>query len=195
MSPAFFCGDESSSNLYSFCPKHKRSCHTSSVSNSSCCNDWNVYGVRHLGNKNHCCRFSNMSSCFCSFCNHSVSTTPLHSFCKSYRSNNRNHLYSGFLPHSHILFRISCSCCNSLYSFFRNNFSNFICIWAHQHNVYAKRFLCSLFYFPNLLSYPFCRSAGCANQSKSSCFGYSCRQMIFCHPCHTALDNGIFNSK
>ena len=136
-----------------------------------------------------------MPSCFRSFCDNRIGMTAFHSLCKCNRRNNRNHFYIRFFPHLHIFFRRTGSCCNNFYLFFHNYLCNFICIRTHKHNVDSERFICHLLCLLYLISHPFRRSACRSDNSQTACLGYCRCQMIFCNPCHPALNDRIFNSQ
>ena len=61
----------------------------------------------------------------------SISAAALHKLRKSHRSNDRDYDDSCFLPHLHILCRISGSCRNNLHALFNNHLRHIIRIRAH----------------------------------------------------------------
>ena len=190
----FICYNKMCSHLDAFCSQHECRSNSSSIGNSSGCNNRNTDCIYNLWNKYHRCTLADMSAGFTTFCYQCIRTTAFHSFCQGHRSNDRNNLYAGFLPHLHVFLRITRTGGNNLYAFFGNHLCNFICIRTHQHDVDTEWFVCQFFCLAYLISYPVCRSTCCTDESQSAGFGYTCCQMVFCHPGHTALKDRVFNS-
>ena len=190
----FICNDKMCSHLNTFCSQHKCGGDSSSVCNSSGSNNRNIDCIHDLRNKHHRCTLADMSAGFTSFCYQGICPAAFHSLRQGYRSNNRNNLYSGFFPHLHVFLRITCTGGHNFYTFFNDYLCDLICIRTHQHDVDTERFVCQFFCLAYLISYPVCRSTCCTDESQSAGFRYTCCQMIFCYPGHTALDDRVFNS-
>ena len=92
---------------------------------------FDFYRINDLRNESHGGRLTDMSAGFGSLCNDSISAAALHKLRKSHRSNDRDHDDSCFLPHLHVLCRISGSCRNDLHALFNNHLRHIIRIRAH----------------------------------------------------------------
>ena len=110
--------------------------------------------------------FANVPAGFRTLRHKSVGPAALHTFCQCNGSNNRYNLYSRFLPHLHIFFRVSGACCNNFHALFHNNFCHVVRIRTHKHNIYSKRLICQFPCLPDLFAYPVRRSACSSNKSK-----------------------------
>ena len=183
-----------SPHLYSLCSQHKCRRNSSSISNTARRNDRYLHRVRDLRHEDHRGVLSDVSARLAAFGNYRVGAAALHTFCQCDRSNHRDHLHTCFLPHLHIFLRIPCSGGHHLDAFLGNDLRNLVRIWAHQHDIHPERTVRQLLRFLNLLPHPLGRSACGADQPQSSCIGCRRRQVILCNPCHTALDDRIFNS-
>ena len=191
----FLCCHKSGSHLYGFCTQHKGCRDPTTVCNSTCCNYRDLYCIHDLRYQRHSGCLTDMSAGLGSLCYHCICATALHSSCKSYRCNNRDHLYSGSFPCFHVFFRASGTGCYYLDPFFYYDLRNLIGTWTHQHDVYTKSLICQFFRLTDLLTHPLCRCVCRCDQSQAACLGYCCRNVMICHPGHTALDDGIFNTK
>ena len=92
---------------------------------------FDFYRINDLRNESHGGRLTDMSAGFGSLCNDSISAAALHKLRKSHRSNDRYHDDPCFLPHLHVLCRISGSCRNDLHALFNNHLRHIIRIRAH----------------------------------------------------------------
>ena len=136
-----------------------------------------------------------MTAGFTAFCDDSISPAALHPFRQGRGSHHRNHFYSGIFPELHVFFRISGSCCHHRYFFLGNDLCHLCGIRAHEHNVDTEGLSGQLPDLVDLLPHPGSRSVGSPDDAKAPGLGDSRRQMVFCHPGHSALDDGVFGSK
>ena len=185
---------KNSSHLDSSGSQHKCCRHTSAICNTTRCDHRDIHCIDNLRNQYHCGKLSDMSSGLCTLGNDCICTAALHTFCKCYRSNDRNDLHSGCFPVCHVFFRTSCTCCHYFDVLFQDYLCNLVCFRIHQHDVHTKWFVSQLFCLADLFSYPLCRCTACGDQPKATRIGYGCCQMIVCNPGHTALDHRILNS-
>ena len=191
----FLCCHKTSSHLYGFRTQHKGCRDSTAVCNSACRDHRDLYCIHNLWYQRHSSCLTDMSAGLSSLSNHRICTAALHSSCKSYRCNDRDHFYSCSFPFFHIFLRASGAGCYHFDAFFHDDLRNLIGAWAHQHDVYTERLICQFFCFADLLTYPFRRCVCCCDQSQAACLGYCCRNVMVCHPGHTALDNWIFDTK
>ena len=195
MGPALFCGYKMSTHLHALCTQHKGCRNASSICDSPCCNHRNAHCIRNLRHQNHCGGLPDMSAGFTAFRHNRICTAAFHSLCVGNGSDYRYDLHTCFLPHFHVLFRVAGTSGNHRNLFLYNNFCNLICVWTHQHNINAKWLVSKLLYLLYLLAYPLSRGTCSTDQAKSASLRNSCCQVVFCHPCHASLNDGIFNSK
>ena len=136
-----------------------------------------------------------MTAGFHAFCHNSVSSAPLHHLSHCYTGNHRHDLYSRFLERLHIFGRVARTCSDHLDSFLDHYLHHIRGIGIHQHDIDTYGLICQGFCLSDLFSYHLCGRGSCSNDTESACFRDSCRKMMFCHPCHTTLNNGIFYLK
>ena len=131
MNDGFLCDNKSCSHLDCLSAQHEGRRDSSSIADAACRDDRDRYRVNDLRNESHGGRLTDMSAGFGSLCNDSISAAALHKLRKSHRSNDRDHDDSCFLPHLHVLCRISGSCRNDLHALFNNHLRHIIRIRAH----------------------------------------------------------------
>ena len=192
---AFLCNQEACSHLNCFCAQHKSCRDTASVTDTACRDNRNRNRIYDLRYQSHSGCLTNVSARLGSLCHNCVCAIALHSLCQSYGSHNRDYLDTGCLPHLHIFLRVSSAGGYNLYAFLHNNLCHFIGVWAHQHNIYAKRLVGCCFYLTDIVPDYLGRSICSANQAQTACCRYGCRQMALCHPCHTTLNDRALNSQ
>ena len=190
----FFGCHKSCSHLNCFCTQHKCCSHSSSICNSSGCNHRCINGICHLWHQCHGCSGTDMATGFHSLCHNSICATADHEFCHSYTCYYRNYFNTCFFPEAHEFGWISGSCCDNRNLLLNYHLCHFRCIRIHQHDIYTKWFAGAFLHLANLLPNHFRWSTGCTDNTKSTCFRYCSSQMIFCNPCHSALDNRLFYS-
>ena len=158
------------SHLNCSCSQQKRCGNSSSIRNSSGCNDRNRNRIYNLRHQNHRRILSDMTSGFCPFCHNRVCPAALHPLRHCYRCDNRNHFHTRRFPHLHIFFRIPSPRRHNRDSFLDNNLCHLVRIRTHKHNIHTKWLVCKLLHFSDLLTHPFWRRTCCSNQSQTSGF-------------------------
>ena len=191
----FLCGNKTGSHLYSLCTQHKSRRNPTAICDSTCRDHRDLYRIHNLWYQRHGSCLTDMSTGLGSLSYHRICAAALHSSCKSYGCNDRDHFYSCSFPCFHVFLRASGTGCYHFDAFFHYDLRNLIGVWTHQHDVYTERLICQFFCFADLLTYPFCRCVCCRDQSQASCFGYCCRNVMVCHPGHTTLNDWIFDTK
>ena len=96
-------------------------------------------------------------------------------------------------PQLHEFSGVSRTCRYRLYSFFHNDLRYFFCVGIEQHDIHAEGLVGQLFAFADFLPDDLRRSGSGTDDTKASGIRYRCRQLMFRHPCHAALENGIFD--
>ena len=135
-----------------------------------------------------------MSTCFCSFCHNCICAGSFYSRRQCQVRYNRYDLDACLLHFSNVFSRISCSCRYHRYFFFAYDIDQFLHIICQKHDIYAKRLVCHLSYFRDLIPQPVSAFATGCDNAKTPAIAYSSRQITFCDPCHSSLDDGILRS-
>ena len=193
MHDGFLCYHKTGTHLHCLGTQHHSCCHTSSVCNSSGCNNRNVHCIHHLRYQSHSGCGANMSTRLSSLCDNCISTRTDHHLCHGHTGNYRNYLYSGFFPLRDKLTRISCSGSHYRNLLLDYHLCHFRSIGIHQHYIHTERLVCQLFHPANLLTNHLCRRTGCADDSQTACLRYSRCQVVLSHPGHSALYHRILN--
>ena len=189
----FVCYHKTSTNLNCLCSKHHSSCKSSSICNTTGRNYRNIDCIHYLWHQCHSRSRTNMSAAFHAFCYNGIGSGSFHQFCHSNTCHNRNHLNSCGFPHIHIFTGVACARGNNLYSFVYDHLCNRIRFRVHQHDIYTKWLICQFFRLFNLLSYKFCRSSTGTNDTQSTGIGDCGSKIMLRNPCHSPLNNWIFN--
>ena len=195
MNRGFFCNNKTGSHLYCLCAKHHSCRKSTSICNSTGCNDRNGYRIYYLWYECHRRLGTDVSTGLHSLSDQCIRTATLHQLCQCHACHNRDHFDFGFFPHAHIFGRIAGAGCYYLNAFLHNYFCNLICFRIHQHEIYSKRLVGFFFCCLNLLTHPGSRCSTCSDNAESAGIGYRTGQFMCCDPCHTALNDRIFDSQ
>ena len=159
---------ESGTYLYPSC-SHKESCSkTSAVSDSASHNNWEFHLRDYLGHESHGGKLSNVSSGFHALHNAGICTFGLNSLCKLYVWYHRNYLYPCCLQRFKVRHRISCTKGYEIRLFTADDLYDFILIWSHEHDIYAKGLVCKFTGLANFLLHILSGSSAAGNYSRSS---------------------------
>ena len=189
----FLCCHKSGSHLYGFCTQHKGCRDPTTVCNSTCCNYRDLLlasttcGTSAIVVVSPICPPDSVPA--------TTASAPQRSIllARATDATTGITLYLRQLSMLPCIFRASGTGCYYLDPFFYYDLRNLIGTWTHQHDVYTKKVLSvSFFALTDLLTHPLCRCVCCYDQSQAACLGYCCRNVMICHPGHTALDDGIF---
>ena len=195
MDDGLFRHNKPRSHLNRLCAQHESCGHSSAVGNSAGCDHRDLHRVHNLGYQSHGGSFADVAAGLRSLSHHGVSAGLFHHLGQSHAGNHRDYLDSRGFPHVHVFTRVSGSCGDDFYAFLHNHLRHVIRIRTHEHYVDTKWLARPLFCLADIIPDHISGSIGTANQAKSACLGHSRCQMIFRHPGHTALDDGIFNTK
>ena len=192
---AFRSGKEARANLNAFCTQSNSSGKATAVSNASCRNNGDGNGIAHRRGKRHCSKFPDMTARLAAFSHNSVCPTALHTSSQSSRSHNRNDLASCLFPHIDVVSRIAGARGYHTNLHLCGKLSELRSLRVHQHNVQAERLVRKTASFFNLLADPRNGSRSAGNDSQAACFAYGGGKFRIGDPCHTTLDDGLFNAQ
>jgi len=184
---------EPGSHLDSLSSQHEGRCHSSAIGDTSGRDHRDRHRIHHLRHQCHGCGGTDMSAALHAFRHYGVCSCPLHHLRHSYTCHHRDDLHSGIFPQLHEFSGVSRTCRYRLYSFFHNDLRYFFCVGIEQHDIHAEGLVGQLFAFTDFLPDDLRRSGSGTDDTKASGIRYRCRQLMFRHPCHASLENGIFD--
>ena len=192
---AFRSGKEARANLNAFCAQSNSSSKATAVCNASCGNNGNGNGITYRWGKRHCGELTDMTARFTALSHNSVGPTALHASSQGRRSHHRNNLASCLFPHIDVVSGITSTCGYYTNLHLCGKLSELRSLRVHQHNVQAERLIRKTASFFDLLADPRNGSRSAGNDSQAACFAYGGCKFRIGNPCHTTLDDGLFNTQ
>ena len=192
---AFFGSQETGAHLHAFGTQGEGGQKTSSVGDSTRCDDGDGYRLAHGGNQRHGGELADMAAGFASFRNHCVGADALHALGKCRGGDHGHHLAAGFLPDGNVVGRAARAGGDDIHLQLRQHGGDLRDVGAHHHHIAADGLIRQAPRQLHLLFHPFGLRRAACDDSQASRIADRCGEPAFGNPGHAALQNGLLYSQ